>query len=163
MDTSFILLSFLNAKLNFRHFEFEVMEMPRNDKEWETYKVKTDIFLKPEARAGQSDSTSIRERLGTVALSHSSSRSGAVCFASAQGLETSRMAGWREAVKAEDRHDRQPCPLLRRRRNLAHSYSCLWIVKFNGCGWPLWVISVVWLWNSLLWTPMELPSLACHF
>lgn len=68
MDTSFILLSFLNAKLNFRHFEFEVMEMPRNDKEWETYKVKTDIFLKPETRAGQSDSTSIRERLGTVAL-----------------------------------------------------------------------------------------------
>lgn len=30
--------------------------------------MKTDIFLKPEARAGQSDSTSIRERLGTVAL-----------------------------------------------------------------------------------------------
>lgn len=44
------------------------MEMPRNDKEWETYKVKTDIFLKPEASAGQSDSTSIMEYLGTLAL-----------------------------------------------------------------------------------------------
>lgn len=30
MDTNFILI-FLNAKLNFRHFEFEVMEMLRNE------------------------------------------------------------------------------------------------------------------------------------
>lgn len=33
MDTSFILLIFLNAKLNFRHFEFEVMEMIKNEKQ----------------------------------------------------------------------------------------------------------------------------------
>lgn len=101
---------------------------------------------------------------------HSSSWSRAVS-SPARGLESSRLAGWREAVKDEDRHDRQPCRVVRRKRNLAYSYSSPWIVKFNCCRWPgssCMEIQFDYTWRQmalehrLLWT-LELPSLACHF
>lgn len=84
------------------------------------------MFLKPEARAGQSDSTSIMACLGTLALALTAAAGIGQCASPAR-------KSCRETVKDEDRHDRQPCLVFRRRRNLAHSYLCLWIVKFNCC------------------------------
>ena len=85
------------------------------------------MFLKPEARAGQSDSTSIWSCGMSENISFSSHSSTGVgqCASPAR-------KGWRETVEGEDRHDRQPC-LVFRRGNRAHSYLCLWTVKFHCC------------------------------